>query len=82
MIKEMQDVSQRDQCALLVRQTEAAQMALTTAYREPGGPSEAMLCPACENSAEFVLRPDGGLVCDDCHTTVGCWAMRPGMAVR
>jgi len=80
VIKEL-PASQREQCARLVRQAEAAQMALNTAYRDQAGPSEAILCPACADCAEFALTPDGRVVCQDCGMTVGRFGLRLDMVL-
>lgn len=71
--------SQKDAMALMVRRAETAQMALHTAYRDPAGPGESLACMACEDSALFVITPDGRLVCDGCATAIGRYALRPEM---
>jgi hypothetical protein len=81
MLPEM-TASQNEQAARLIRQAEAAQMALNTAYRDQHGPSEAILCPACDNCTEFVLTPDGRVVCDGCTATVGRFGLRLDMVLR
>jgi hypothetical protein len=71
--------SQTEQAALLMRQAETANMALTTAYREQHGPSDALVCMICESGALFVLTPDGQVMCDDCGLSVGRWAAQHGL---
>jgi hypothetical protein len=71
--------SQADACALLVRQAETAQLALSTAYRDQAGSSEALTCMICESCAEFALTPDGRIVCQDCGSTIGRWAAGRGL---
>jgi hypothetical protein len=73
--------SQNEQAARLLRQAEAAQMVLNTAYRDQHGPSEAILCPACTDCAEFALTPDGRVVCQDCGMTIGRYGLRLDMVL-
>jgi hypothetical protein len=82
MVLKAMEASQADQCARLVRQAEAAQMALNTAYRDQCGPSEAILCPACDSCAEFALTPDGRVVCQDCGMSIGRFGLRLDMVLR
>jgi hypothetical protein len=80
MLPEM-TVTQNDTARRMVRQAETAHLALNTAYRDTL-PGEAMTCPACDDSADFWLQPDGQLGCAGCGMTIGRWALRLDMAMR